>query len=107
MGYDILKPRKWSVFSAVEIPQLNDISLKLCKKEATSYLFYYSQYIFALISKLFSISEVSAKTLSEIRSVINVQNSFSDWRNCSSLVPSVIFMDFFFLCLLVYWHADM
>lgn len=81
-------------FSVVEIPQSNDSSLKLCKKEATSYLFHCPQYIFALIRKLVSISEVDAKTLSEIPSIINVQNSFSKWRNCSSPVPSGIFMDF-------------
>lgn len=64
MGYDILKPRNWSgFFSAVEIPQSNDTPLKLGKKEATSYLFHYLQYLFALISKLVSIFEDSAKTL--------------------------------------------
>lgn len=94
MGYDILKPRSWSVFSVAEMPQSNDTSLKLYKKEAMSCLFHCPQYIFALISKLVSISEVGAKTLSEIHSIINVQNSFSNWRNCSSPVPSGIFMDF-------------
>lgn len=105
MGYDILKARSWSVSSAVErvkwfhsqmIPQSNDTSLKLCKKEATSYLFNYPQYIFALISKLVSISEDSAKTLSEVHPAIDVWNSFSDWRNCSALVPSGNFYGFFF-----------